>query len=250
MSVQAQFRASLLDASAQPPAGLQDGAGQPASTRYNIYRNNVVVALRDALHSNFPILAKLLGAETFLKLADDYLHQHPPTSPLIMYYGCEMPAFLDDFAPLKHIGYLPDIAALELALRQSYHAKDAAPLDAAALTTADLAQTTLTFAPATCLIQSDWPLYDVWRFNTDVDAPAPRAIAQSVLITRAEFDPEPHPLTPAQYAWAMSIQHGQTLGTAQEHALNIDSAFDLTPLLTLLLTNNALSTTPIKGSRP
>ena len=250
MSVQAQFRAPLLDAKLEQPSGLQDGAGQPANTRYNVYRNNVFVALRDALHVNFPILAKLLGTEPFSKLTNEYLRQHPPTSPLIMYYGSKMPAFLSDFPPLQHIGYLPDVATLELALRQSYHAADAEPLDAATLNAADPEHISLTFAPATRLIQSDWPLHDLWRFNSEIDAPTPRAIAQSILVTRAEFDPEPHPLTPAQFAWATSVQRGETLGLAHNHALQIDSAFDLTPLLTLLFRHNALSNPSTKGPQP
>ena len=247
MKVQTQFREALFDAARDAPRGLQDSAGNPAGSRYDVYRNNVVTSLQDALARNFPILVKLLGEQIFGSLADIYLHQHPPQSPLMMQYGDQMPTLLAGFAPLEHIGYLADVARLEIALRDSYHAADADPIDPStfAIDDAELALTTLTFAPATALIHSVWPLFDLWRFNTEPDAPAPQAVPQPVLITRAEFDPQPHPLTPAQYEWIVSVRQGDTLGTAHAQALQTDATFDLTPLLTLLLTNNALT----KGSQ-
>lgn len=251
MSAISQFRSALLDAAQDAPRGVLDGNGKPANARYDVYRNNVVVALQDALRANFPILNKLLGPDVFEPLADVYLHKHLPRTAMMMFYGNHMPDLIANLAPLKDIGYLADVAELELALRRSYHAADADPIDptSLALDDAALAQVTLTFAPATALIQSDWPLFDIWRFNTQNDAPAPQAIAQSILITRTQFDPEPHALTPAEYAWAVTVQNGETLGTAHANALQIDAAFDLTPLLLLLLRTNALTTPPTKGRR-
>lgn len=244
MTTLGTFRARLLDAKAPVPDGLSDGKGGAAGRRYGVYRNNVAVALRDALRAGFPILDKLIGAENFDMLAGVFLRAHPPTSPLMMHYGAEMPVFLEGFGPLQHIGYLSDVARLEIALRQSYHAADAPVLDPArlgALTPEALSRTILHLAPSLRLIRSPWPLWDIWRFNTVADAPKPRASPQCVLIIRHEFDPEPHLITRAGADWIRAVQAGETLGQAHDAALVSDPTFDLGPLLALLIQNDALT---------
>ena len=241
---QSQFRAALLDPDAPVPPGLQNGAGQPVTKRFDVYRNNVTVALTEALRTGFPVLSKLLGRQNFNRMARLFARAHPPTSPLMMHYGAEMPAFLQGFAPVSHIGYLPDIARLELALRRSYHAGDTPVFAASRLgdvAPGVLMASTLALADPVILIRSQWPLIDIWRFNTVDGAPNPRAIAQSALITRAEYDPTPHALGSADATWVQCIMRGDTLATAQDAASAIDRDFDLSPLLSLLIRHNAIA---------
>ncbi|APX13690.1 HvfC/BufC N-terminal domain-containing protein [Tateyamaria omphalii] len=248
-TTQAAFRAALLDPERAVPEGLTDPAGQQTTRRFAVYRNNVTVALINALRTGFPVLCKLLGDQNFDQLARLFARAHPPNSPMMMHYGEALPAFLDGFKPLAHIGYLPDVARLELALRRSYHAADSAPFDASRLgaVPADvLMQTRLRLAPAAQFVPSRWPIFDIWRYNTEPDAPKPHGIAQPVLVTRAQFDPAPHPLTSAQAAWLQAISDDQTLEAAVDAATTIDPEFDLGPLLSLLIQQGALTdiTTP------
>ena len=246
---QADFRAAVLDPERAVPHGLTDGSGRPTERRFTVYRNNVTVALMEALRSGFPVLNRLLGAENFDQLARMFARAHPPRSPVMMHYGADMPGFLDGFAPLEHIGYLADVARLELALRRSYHAADATPMDPAHLGSVDpetLMQCRLHLAPAVILVASDWPILDIWRYNTVPDAPKPRSVAQPVLVTRPAFDPAPHALTPAQAQWVQAVLARTTLETAIDQATSCDPEFDLAPLLTLLVQQGALvdMTTP------
>lgn len=239
------FRAALLDPAQAVPEGLTDGAGAPTTKRFDVYRNNVTVALIEALRTAFPVLRKLLGDANFDQLAPHFARAHPPASPLMMHYGIDMPDFLAGFTPLKHIGYLPDVARLELAIRQAYHAADAIPLSATDLAETEpdaLMAACLSFAPAVQIVPSPWPLFDIWRYNMQEGAEKPRNVAQSVLITRPEFDPVPHPLTPAQATWVSAIKAGTSLSGAQDAAIAHDPKFDLSPLLTLLLQQEALTT--------
>ncbi|MCR9114506.1 MAG: DNA-binding domain-containing protein, partial [Rhodobacteraceae bacterium] len=98
---QTEFHDALLDAARTVPEGLQDGQGRPAGNRFSVYRNNVAVSLTEALEVSFPAIVKLIGEENFKKVAGLFLRRHPPTTPMIMYYGAEFPAFLEPFEPLQ-----------------------------------------------------------------------------------------------------------------------------------------------------
>lgn len=241
---QTHFRSAVLDPTAPAPPGLRDAQGNPAGKRFDVYRNNVTVALMDALRTAFPVLQKLIGDQNFDALAGLFVRAHPPSSPLMMHYGAAMPAFLEGFAPLSHIGYLADVARLELALRRSYHAADPPRFDPArlgALAPDMLMGATLTLAAPVELIPSRWPLVDIWRFNRVEGAEKPRDMAQAALITRPGFDPAPHALTAGEADWLTQILSGATLAGAQDAASATDPDFDLTPLLGLLIRDNAIA---------
>ena len=240
---QTAFRAALLDATRPVPDGLSDGQNRPAGRRYNVYRNNIAVSLGEALTTGFPVIAKLLGAQNFDGIAAIYLRAHPPQSPLMMQYGQDFPDFLAGFAPLAHLGYLADVARLELALRASYHAADAQAIDPAVLQTIapeTLMAAHITLAPAVRLLRSDWPIYDIWRYNTQDNAPKPQAGAQDVLVTRPEFDPEPHLLPAGGAAWITAL-NDHTFGDAHDIALNTHADFDLGAALGLLIRGHAVT---------
>ena len=240
---QDMFRAALLDAAHPVPDGLIDGQDQAAGSRYNVYRNNVAVSLTEAVRDGFPVITKLLGQQNMDGLAGLYLRAHPPTSPLMMFYGEDFPDFIAQMPQLAHLGYLPDVARLELALRRSYHAADVPPMDAAelgALAPDALMATRLKLVPAAQLIRSAWPIHGIWRFNTEDGAPKPEAQAEDVVILRPEFDPEPHLLPPGGGAFLDALQNDAPLGAAHEAGQSVAAEFDLSPVLALLIQGRAL----------
>ncbi|MBE1283192.1 MAG: DUF2063 domain-containing protein [Rhodobacteraceae bacterium] len=244
------FTAALMDPVHAIPDGLTDAENRPAGRRFDVYRNNVAVSLTEALHTAFPVIAKLLGKQNMDGLAGVFLRKHPPLSPLLMFYGEAFPDFLAGIEQLNHIGYLADVARLELALRHAYHAADATPIKAEALAQLapeDLMTTTVTLAPAMQVLTSDWPIFDIWQYNTQDGADKPRAQAQDVLITRPEYDPLPQLLPPGGAAWIQALQAGQTIGEAHDTALTANPDFDLGATLALLLQGGALTTLNTKG---
>ncbi|NOD77427.1 MULTISPECIES: DNA-binding domain-containing protein [unclassified Ruegeria] len=249
MSVsQSEFRAAMMDASAPVPSGLLDADAQPAGRRFSVYRNNVAVSLTEAMHQAFPVIAKLLGTQNMDGLAGIFLRQHPPSSPLMMFYGEAFPDFLAGMQQLSHLGYLPDIARLELALRRSYHAADSqpAPAEALAVDPEQVMQARLQFAPSMQVIRSKWPIHAIWRFNSVADAPKPQPQAEDVLITRAEYDPEPHLLPVGGANWITHMQNGDTIGSAFEKTAAETPEFDLGTTLALLLQGSAITSVTIE----
>ncbi len=244
MSVdQTLFREALLTPDAPRPAGLSDGVGQPAGRRFDVYRNNVAVSLTEALETAFAVIRKLVGDANFKLLAGAFLRQHPPSSPLMMFYGAEMPEFLARFEPTASLGYLPDVARLELALRKSYHAADAAPIDPTrlqAMAPDVLMASPLVVAPSLQLIRSPWPIFALWDFNMN-GGPKPTAGGEDVAVLRAEMDPEPVRLPAGGGTFLSQLLQGAPLGLAFETAAAEAEGFDLSHMLTLLIGANAIT---------
>ncbi|MFW8593458.1 putative DNA-binding domain-containing protein [Cribrihabitans neustonicus] len=252
MSVsQFQFARALMDPGAPVPQGLLDHRARPAGRRFDVYRNNVTVSLIEALHSAFPVIAKLLGKENMDGIARLYVRAHPPASPLMMFYGAEFPAFLEAMPQVAHLGYLGDVARLELALRRAYHAVDADPIlpeTLGALAPEELMAAAMAFAPAVQVLRSRWPVFSIWRYNTEDGAPKPQPGGADVLITRAEFDPAPAQLPPGGAACVEALMAGKSLGAALDRGAAADApGFDLGATLALLLQGGAITALNTSG---
>ncbi len=233
--MQAAFQAALLNPEAAIPAGLVDPFKRPAGRRFSVYRNNVTASLTRALEDGFPILQQIVGPEFFAAMALVFLRQHPPRSQVLMFYGADMPEFLQTFPPVAHLGYLPDVARLELALRNAYHAADAQPLTAGTLATLSpdaFIAARLRLAPAVQVITSRWPLYDIWRTNTDKATTPLVMAAQSVVILRPEFDPTPHLLPEGGARFLAALAAAKSVEQAVDDA---GPAHDLARTLALMI---------------
>lgn len=239
---QTAFRKGLLDPSLPAPEGLQNPDGAQATKRFDVYRNNVAVSLSDALEAAFPVVRKLVGDEFFRAMAGVYLRKFPPSSPLMMFYGEHLPQFLKRFEPTKNHRYLPDIAKVELAIRKAYHAGDAAPIDGQALGAIapdDLMALRMTIAPAVQVVSSEnYPIHAIYMANTREEAPKPQPGAESVLITRPQFDPMIHKITSTDAACIIALQDGKSLGMALAEA---GDGLDLGAVLGLLLSQSAIT---------
>lgn len=246
--VQADFRAALLDPALPAPEALGDGRGGPAGRRFDVYRNNVAASLTEAVLEGFPTVARLIGETNLRRIALPFLRAHPPRDPRMFRYGDAFPDFLAGFPPLAQMGYLPDAARLDLALRSSYHAADATPVAPdrlAALPQEVLPLARLRFAPALRLLPSAWPLHDIWRKAHEAEAPAPRPQAQDVLISRPGYDPRPDPLSKPQGLMMRALLDGANVSEA--HAACEGDEAPLTDLLGLLLARGAITDLEVPG---
>lgn len=243
-ATQTDFRTALFDPETAHPVTLTNGADAPAGKRFDVYRNNVAVSLKEAMSAAFPAIEKLLGPENFSAISGFFLRLHPPQDPRLALWGSEFAAFLEGFEPLQHLGYLPDVARLEMARRTSYHSADAAPIAPdifAATPPEQLANAQLGFAPALRVLRSPWPLLDIWHFNMTPGAPQPSSGAQDILITRQEFDPDLHLLAPGGADFIAACQNGTALDAALDAVQTDHPDFDFPALLTVLLQNSALT---------
>ena len=240
MTNQTAFNAGLLNPSTPVPDGLTDAHARPAGRRYGVYRNNVTVSLREALAEGFPSLVGLIGRENFDHVARAYLRQSPPTSPLMMHYGAGFPEFVASLDQLAHLPYLADVARIDVAMRQSYHAADSTGIAPTALQAMDedtLLAARFSFAPSMILIRSPWPIGSIWHYTLR-GGHKPTGHAEDVLILRAEYDPEPFVLGPGAGDVLLALRSGTPFGPAIEQG---GDAFDLAALLNILLSNHAIT---------
>ncbi len=219
---QTKLAAALLDPDSPLPA------------RFAIHRNTVFHSLMAALEAGFPVTRRLVGADFFAETARIFLRQHPPRSPVLMLYGVDFPSFLQGFAPAQSLPYLPDLAALEQALRESYHAADLPAITAEAFAKLTPVQS-LRLSPALRLVRSDWPIWAIWTAKGE--GPLPPVDGTDVVILRPGFDPLPHPLPCGGGVFLASLLEGQSLGQALS---DTPTTFNLTAVLTLLLRGNGV----------
>ncbi|MEZ5796811.1 MAG: DNA-binding domain-containing protein [Paracoccaceae bacterium] len=234
---QGEFVAALLDPGLPVPAGLVDPWGQPAGRRFDVYRNTVAGGLTRALESGFPAVRRLVGEEFFAAMAGVFLRAHPPRSRILMLYGAGFPAFLAAFPPVRHLGYLPDVARLEQAIRESYHAADHAPARLEGLTPEALLARRLRLAPSLRLVRSAWPVHGIWAANMQA-GPSPVARAEDALVLRQDYTPVPHLLPAGGADFVEALAGGAPLAQAIDAG---GADLDASAVLGLLLAGGAVA---------
>ena len=230
------FAEALLNPDSPVPDGIINPDGVAATRRFDVYRNNVIVSLIEALASRCPVVQTLVGEAFFQAAAREFVIHHPPTSPVMLHYGMEFPDFLRNFPPAASVPYLGDVAQLESARRSAYHAANDHPLDPAQLQEIAPDQfETLVFKthPSLCLIDSDYAILSIWQANsqgTELDVPT--GTPQAIMICRPALEVEVRALPQGAYAFLSTLQQGQTLGAAAQAGLLSNPAFDLASTLT------------------
>jgi hypothetical protein len=139
---------------------------------------------------------------------------------------------------------LVDVARLENAWVEAYHAEDAAPAtvaDLVALNPDCLPDTRIAFHPAARLLRFATPAASVWASAQSCDQPAASepARAEDALITRPDCDVRVRVLPPLAYDFALSLREGATLVEAVA-AVN-DAAFDFGAHLVGLVESGAVA---------
>ncbi len=233
---QGAFASALLDP-AKRPSGLCDTGGRDAphgdgNGRFNIYRNNVAVAVIDALSDMFPAVERLVGAEFFRATARAYMQEVPPLAPVLFRYGSDFGEFLDRFPPASSVPYLGDVARLEFARVQAYHAADRTPIGIADLgaVSADAVEgVRLSAHPSVALIRSRFPVVSLWGGDTggDTSRPVDLTRAEDALIVRPQLTVETRILPTGGFDFLDALLAGRTLGEAAGIAAAAAPDFEL-----------------------
>lgn len=237
---QQAFGEALLDPERPIPAGVVGRDGQPSLRRFNVYRNNVIAGQISTLSDAYPATMQLVGEAFFTAMARVYVLSHPPTSPMMFDYGADFANFIDAFEPTQSLPYLGDVARIERAWIESYHALECdaiLPASLHAVLASDLRFVGFQLHPTVRIVQSRYPALSIWRMNTQREEL--RAIsldegAEEVLIARPDEHVHVQRLARGGAAFLKALEEGLSIIDASEKGLDLEPDFDLVANMSML----------------
>jgi len=215
----AAFADGLAGPDRAPPEFAWGREGRPDARRFKVYRNNVAVGLIGSLEARYPVVRRLVGDDFFRGMAGAYAAAHKPASPVMIHYGADFAEFIAGFAPARELPYLPDVARLENAWVEAYHAAEARPLglaDLAAIPPEHFAELVFTLHPSVRLLRLAHPAASIWAAHQGEGEPQPpeRWEPENALALRPDADVEVRVLPDLGFELALALRAGQTLGEA------------------------------------
>ena len=235
----------MFDAGKPTPDGLVGPDREPSTDRFAIYRNNVAVGLADALCDAFPAVRRIVGDEFFRAMARVHALREPPLSPILLDYGAKFPDFVAAFPPTASLPYLVDVARIERAWREAYHAAEAVPLGADAFVVLDrnrLPNLRLSLHPSLRLVRSRYPALTIWDMNCRDRAPGPVDLTrgEDALIVRPKAEVEARLFPPGGLDFVQALRNGKTVLNSATDAMSSCARFDTAANLFGLLETGAI----------
>jgi hypothetical protein len=227
-----EFAPALTNPDIETPGGVTGPNGKQAIKRFNVYRNNVTVSLIDSLAGIFPAVRRLTGDEFFRAMARFHLRATPPTSPLLFEYGHDFPDFIARYEYAQSVPWLADVARIERAWLDAYHAPDIHVLAADALGSVPperLAELIFRAHPATRIVRSHYPALTIFAANRSDDAVKPIEVnePEDALITRPDMEVIVRHLPPGGAEFLIFLISGEPLGLAAAKAIDVCPSFDI-----------------------
>ena len=176
-----------------------------------------------------------------------FARSFPPRSRVLSEYGHDFPDFILRFEPAARMPYLADVARLERAWLDAFHAADAQPLDTqelGELAPDELASACFVPHPAMRLVRSRYAAVSIMEANRGNGGSAGRIrgdVGEDALVTRPGASVEVRRLPPGCAGFLQGLAAGASLAAAVESALEDQPVFDAGGALTLMIEAGAFS---------
>lgn len=247
MSGQEEFFGALLDPERITPNGLTTWNGSDATTRFAIYRNNVVASLIDALAKTCPVTLQLVGEEFFRGMARLFIAAQPPRSRVLAFFGEELPDFIEHFAPASSVPYLADVARLEFLRVRAFHAHDASQLPVQTIAQFlakpdELPGLVVELHPSLGLLRSQYAVVSLWGAHqgiAEISSVDP-FVGEDALIIRPQLEVEVLRLGSGAADFITHLAQGASLGSAATQASDVHADFNLTTTIGLLVQHHCI----------
>lgn len=247
--VQAGSAAAVRDVAQPVPASVASRNREIAIRRFQVYRNNSAVSLVDALAESYPVVQALVGDAFFRAMAQAFVAQNLPQSPVLIAYGASFPEFVAAFPPAAELAFLADVARVERAWREAYHAADAKPLEIPALGQYDegvLVNARFRMHPSVRLVASQYPVVSIWQAHNIDDEGARHDVLRTVerrpeacMMVRPGVEVGAHLLAEGMVALLAAFEDGRALAEAAECA-GVATADELGGMLRLAFETGAV----------
>jgi hypothetical protein len=132
-TLERDFQALVIDGAPGIERAVVGTAGVPVTTRLAIYSNAYRARLTEALESNYPKLAKLLGEQQFGELALHCIERYPSTHFSVRWFGEHLSELLADTSPYREQPLLAELALWEWSMTLAFDAADVSVMTRASL---------------------------------------------------------------------------------------------------------------------
>ena len=227
--------------------GLVKGGKLSPEKRIEIYRRNVFSTLTGALSDLYPVTEKIVSAPFFGRLAEQFVRDTPSASGDLNRFGSEWPEFLRIHTEAINLPYLEDVAKLEWAWHQAFHARDCVAFAMAKLADVPPKQhAALRFVlhPSVMFIESAHPIVRIWEVNQNeyagdmqLDWTLPGDLA---LVSRDDLEVTIQSLPRASFYFLRALNDGETLAIAADIAFAADAEFNLQHALLSAIQSNLI----------
>ncbi|MDH3977105.1 MAG: putative DNA-binding domain-containing protein [Gammaproteobacteria bacterium] len=196
-----------------------------------IYRQAILSTLISALESIHPVCRQLIGEQFFDAMARRYVRQSPSKSPDLGDYGADFSDFIAGFEPAQTLPYLADVARLEWAWHQAFHAPDETGSGLAELANVSGQDTPLILFKlplSASLLESAYPIHKIWQVNQDDWQEEPSVNLDDgqvrLIVWRQHYDIRIDPLTDQQLRLLKAVKSRRSLEeiSASEPGLPLD----------------------------
>ena len=226
------------------PATIRDASCTASTSRFGVYRNNVIFGLINALAARYPVTRKLLWPDTFAQIARMYIATEPPRSPILLAYGDGFPQFLRQLGEGASADYIADIAEIESARTNAYHAADASPVGRDAFTALgpdELPNARLKLHPSVSLLKSRFPVVSLWEANCRArDSVIRLWQPETALVARPRLEVVVWRLGSGAYEFFTAIEDGCTVSSALSRTLEVAPDFDLAESISILIASEVV----------
>ena len=204
-----------------------------------------MVGLIDAIGDNFPAVHRIVGEDFFRAMARAYAMAETASLAGAPRLWRKFPDFIAAFEPAASLPYLADVARIERAWSEAYHATEAKPLSVEAFSARardDSAGLRLVPHPSLRVVRSRFPAVTIWRMNVADGVAGPvdfTSDGEDAVVLRPEAEVEARVVSPDGAAFVGALAARRTLAEAAEAAFRANDRFDLPGHLAALIAMGA-----------
>ena len=207
-------------------AAIDARAPLDARARAEIYAGMYRFRLADALHADFPRVARLVGDDGFFELACAYAREHPSPSSDIGRFGRHLADFLAEHPGPR--GDEADLARLDWARTEALTAPDTEPVGQEALGRLGeeaIPGASFRFVPSLSVLELGHDVMPAWRaLENEEEPPPPDRRTARVAVWRKGFDVLHASLTESEAEALGRARAGLTLAEVCEAFAEADDA--------------------------
>lgn len=247
--VQAGFVADMKRATLQDLKNMILPGKFESNELMQVYRNNYYISLTEALRSVYVSVDKLVGKGFFDFVAHSYIDAHPSKSGNLHEFGSYFSYFIGSLDQAASVPYIADIAKLDWAWHQMFHAKDSAPLNVETLEEfehEELGALNFKFIEGMQVLTMGFTVFGLWNHCREIpgfegaDELSYNKTTEFIMIHRLGLDVVVSLMSQAEVTFIEELKKGECLADATESAMSHNMQFQLLEVLQSLFVKEVI----------